>query len=87
MLLQNGLKMNIINKLMKSEDEIRKYLNTHYFINRIHAHAVRAVLIDKFKTTKFDLKITSTPQIEYEDIAQNIITASEAIDYIWGKPK
>jgi len=72
---------------MKSENEIRDYLNTHFFVNRIHAHAVRAVLMDKFKTTKFDLKITSTAQTEYGDIAKNMITANEAIDYIWGKPK
>ena len=70
--------------LMKTEDEIKEYLKTHFFVNRVHAHAVRAVLRDKFKTAEFEFKITSSVQIEYEDISNSIITVGEAIDYIWG---
>ena len=68
---------------MKNEQQIKDYLSDHYFINRIHAHAVRAVLMDKFKTREFEFKITSCKSIEYKSVKSRLITANDAINYIW----
>ena len=68
---------------MKNEEQIKDYLSDHYFINRVHAHAVRAVLMDKFKTREFEFRITSSKSTEYEGIRKRLITANDAIDYIW----
>lgn len=68
---------------MKNEQETREYLDNHFFINRIHAHAVRAVIIDKFKSKDFEFKYASNTQLEYKGVSDNLITATDAIKYIW----
>jgi type I site-specific restriction endonuclease len=70
---------------MKSEQEIKEYLSTHFFADAIHARGIRAVLRDKFKESAkdFEFKITFDKSVEYKEITDNLITFNDAKKYIW----
>jgi len=68
---------------MKNEQEAKDYLSNHYFINRIHAHAIRAIIMDRFKSKDFEFKYASDVQLEYQGVNDNLITANDAIKHIW----
>jgi len=68
---------------MKNEQEAKDYLSNHYFINRIHAHAIRAIIMDRFKSKDFEFKYASDARLEYQCVNDNLITANDAIKHIW----
>ena len=68
---------------MRTEQEAKEYLSSHYFINRIHAHAVRSAVMDKFKSKEFEFKYASTDRVEFMGVYNKIITANDALKYIW----
>lgn len=68
---------------MKTKEEVKDYLDNHFFKNRRHAYAIRNILveIDEFKGAELDFK-WANETMRGSSIEQTI-TSNDAIKFIF----
>lgn len=68
---------------MKSKEEVKDYLDNHFFKNRRHAYAIRNILveIDEFKGAELDFKWAN--EVMRERSIEDVITSDDAIRFIF----
>ena len=71
---------------MKSVNEVKEYLESHFFKNRRHAYAVRSQLldIDEFKGAEFNIKWAFNTKHNGESV-KKVITSDDAIRFIFNE--
>ena len=69
---------------MKSKEEVKDYLENHFFKNRRHAYAVRNQLldIDEFKGVEFNIKWAFNTKHNGASVDE-VITSNDAIEFIF----
>ena len=72
---------------MKKKQEVKEYLESHFFKNRRHAYSVRSALvdIDEFKGEEFAIKWAFDAKHNGKSVHGDLITSSEALDFIFGE--
>ena len=71
---------------MKSKEEVKEYLESHFFKNRRHAYAVRNQLldIDEFKGVEFNIKWAFNTKHNGKSV-EEVITSDDALNFIFGE--
>ena len=69
---------------MKTKEEVKEYLENHFFKNRRHAYPVRNALIDidEFKGVKFNIKWAFNTKHNGASVDE-VITSDDAIEFIF----
>ena len=71
---------------MKNKEEVKEYLESHFFKNRRHAYAVRNALIDidEFKDEVFNIKWAFNTKHNGKSV-EEVITSDDALNFIFGE--
>lgn len=68
---------------MKSPEQIKEYLATHWFKSRHHTYYIRGYLITEFPDIKdFEFKIVFPDKDGNNSVTNDLITAFDAIKFI-----
>ena len=70
---------------MKTKEEVREYLESHFFKNRRHAYAIRNIIIeiDEFKGAEFNFKWAN--ETMRGSSIEETITSNDAIKFIFNE--
>ena len=70
---------------MKTKEEVREYLESHFFKNRRHAYAIRNIIveIDEFKDAELNFR-WANETMRGSSIEQTI-TSNDAIKFIFNE--
>ena len=73
---------------MKTKEEVKDYLENHFFKNRRHAYPVRNALIDidEFKGVEFNIKWAFNTKHNGKSV-EEVITSDDALNFIFGEWK
>ena len=72
---------------LKTPEEVRDYINSHSFLNRYHAHCIRALIMSKYEEEmeKLDNLSYNYPMSKLVEPDKPVISANDAIKFLTEK--